>query len=258
MEGLGARMASGLAASLGPVRDALGRRRAPRSGGKRAWRRRFSAIAVAAALSVVSRPSASALDFSRLQTAAAAQGPRAERTVAELRDLLARLQSLDDLMRLDAVNSFVNRRVAFSDDTVVWGQNDYWASPLETFARGQGDCEDYAIAKYFALLASGMPTERLRLVYVRAIVSGGFGRPGLVQPHMVLAYYVDNGADPIILDNPVPDIRPASRRADLTPVFSFNSAGLWNGTGGPSVGDPLARLSRWREVMRKARLEGFE
>jgi hypothetical protein len=43
----------------------------------------------------------------------------------------------------------------------------------------------------------------------------------------------------------------------LQPVFSFNSEGLWQGVGGQSAGDPLARLSRWREVLAKARAEGF-
>ena len=47
------------------------------------------------------------------------------------------------------------------------------------------------------------------------------------------------------------------RRPDLTPVFSFNSEGLWQGVGGPVVGDAQARLSRWREVLAKAHAEGF-
>jgi hypothetical protein len=41
-------------------------------------------------------------------------------------------------------------------------------------------------------------------------------------------------------------------------VFSFNSDGLWQGTSAQSAGDPVARLSRWREVLAKARSEGFQ
>ena len=48
------------------------------------------------------------------------------------------------------------------------------------------------------------------------------------------------------------------KRPDLTPVFSFNSEGLWQGTGSTSAGDPVSRLSRWREVIAKARAEGFQ
>jgi hypothetical protein len=84
---------------------------------------------------------------------------------------------------------------------------------------------------------------------------GGAGGPS--QAHMVLAYYAQANAEPLILDNLVTEIRPASRRPDLTPVFSFNSEGLWQGNGGPRMGDAVERLSRWREVMRKARAEGF-
>ena len=156
------------------------------------------------------------------------------------------------------LNQFFNQRVQFVEDAPLWGQPDYWASPAETLAKGQGDCEDYAIAKYFALVSAGVPVHRLRLVYVRATL-GGTGAPGsgIVQAHMVLAYYPTPSADPMILDNLVSELMPASKRPDLAPVFSFNGEGLWQGTQGASAGDPVARLSRWREVLAKARAEGF-
>ena len=139
----------------------------------------------------------------------------------------------------------------YRDDREIWGQVDYWASPLESLARGQADCEDYAIAKYFSLLASGVPGVKMRLVYVRAQLAGS------IQAHMVLAYYPQPDAEPLILDNLITDIRPASRRPDLAPVFSFNAEGLWQGVTGASAGDPVARLSRWREVLAKAKAEGW-
>jgi predicted transglutaminase-like cysteine proteinase len=191
-----------------------------------------------------------AFDAARMQRAAERLGPRA---MAALPALQALLQpgSADDETQLDAVNAFFNRRIVFREDAQVWGQVDYWASPLELLDKGQGDCEDYAIAKYFSLLAQGMPVQRLRLVYVRAQIGGDS------QAHMVLAYYREPNAEPLILDNLVGSVRPASRRPDLTPVFSFNSEGLWQGTGAQSAGDPQARLSRWREVLAKAKAEGF-
>jgi predicted transglutaminase-like cysteine proteinase len=190
-----------------------------------------------------------AYDSARMQRAAERQGPRA---VAALPALQALLQpATDDEAQLAAVNGFFNRRIVFRDDLQVWGQVDHWASPLETLDKGEGDCEDYAIAKYFSLLALGVPVQRLRLVYVRAQIAGDS------VAHMVLAYYAQPGAEPMILDNLVGSVRPASRRPDLTPVFSFNSEGLWNGVGSQSAGDAQARLSRWREVMAKAKAEGF-
>ena len=182
-------------------------------------------------------------------------GASAVSGVRALQPLLAAAVDQDDLQRLATVNEFFNRRVVFTADSEAWGQPDYWASPLETLGKGRGDCEDYVIAKYFSLMAAGVPQAKLRLVYVRAIV-GGPG--GAVQAHMVLAYYSAPGAEPLILDNLIGEIRPASRRPDLEPVFSFNSEGLWQGTGAQSAGDPVARLSRWREVLAKARAEGFQ
>lgn len=221
-----------------------------------AWRLLLPlALAFALAFGLLGR--SQAWDADRMRAAAAALGPRADVGVRDLQSLLVRLQRDDDAARLDAVNGFFNRQVAFADDVQVWKQVDYWASPVETLSKGEGDCEDFAIAKYFALVALGVPVANLRLVYVRAMLAASALVPARPQAHMVLAYYADPSDDPMILDNLVPDIRRASRRPDLTPVFSFNSDGLWQGAGSESAGDPQARISRWRDVMRKARAEGF-
>lgn len=195
-----------------------------------------------------------AWDAERMLAAAQHLGPRAVAGVRALQPVLAAALELDEAGQLQAVNQFFNRRIAFRDDSEVWGQVDYWASPLEALDKGAGDCEDYAIAKYFSLLALGVPTARLRLVYVRAQL-GGVGGP--TQAHMVLAYYAQPAAEPLILDNLISELRPASRRPDLEPVFSFNSEGLWQGTGATSAGNPVARLARWPAVLAKARAEGF-
>lgn len=197
-----------------------------------------------------------AWDVDRTLAAAAKMGPRAVAGARALQGVHADLQSVDELNKLRGVNEFFNRRVLFRDDLEVWGQTDYWASPLEMLDKGAGDCEDYAIAKYFSLLGLGVPVSKLRMVYVRAQL-GGVGGPS--QAHMVLAYYESANAEPLILDNLVSEVRPASRRPDLSPVFSFNSEGLWQGVGPQTAtGDPVARLSRWRDLLAKAKAEGFQ
>lgn len=196
-----------------------------------------------------------AWDAERMMAAAKRLSPRAQAGVQALQPVLTEAMGQDETTRIQTINQFFNRRVAFRDDIEAWGQNDYWASPLEMLDKGQADCEDYAIAKYFSLLALGMPTAKLRLVYVRAQIGGP---QGVMQAHMVLAYYAAPGAEPMILDNLITEVRPASRRPDLVPVFSFNSEGLWQGVGPQAAGDPSARLSRWREVLVKARAEGFQ
>ncbi|WP_331176466.1 transglutaminase-like cysteine peptidase [Roseateles sp.] len=194
---------------------------------------------------------AAAYDAARVLDAAALRGPRVVEQAQALVQQIEHSGTQEELQRLREINDFFNRRLAFRDDAVTWGVPDYWASPLESLEKRAGDCEDYAIAKYFSLTAAGVPTARLRLVYVRARLAGQS------LAHMVLAYYAQPGAEPLILDNLRPEVLPASQRADLTPVFSFNTEGLWQGTGQVTAGDPLARLSLWRELVAKVRAEGF-
>ncbi|WP_298831218.1 transglutaminase-like cysteine peptidase [uncultured Piscinibacter sp.] len=217
------------------------------------WPRRMGVLAAAALMLVCA--TSLAWDRDLMSRAAQRAGPRAAAAVDALQPLLAGATGKDAAALLAVVNDFYNRPVVFTDDVAAWGVDDHWASPLETLEKGQGDCEDYAIAKYFSLMAAGVPAAKLRLVYVRAAI-GGPG--GVVQAHMVLAYYPLPGGEPLILDNLIGEVRPASRRSDLTPVFSFNSEGLWQGAAGAPAGDPMARLSRWREVLAKARAEGFQ
>jgi predicted transglutaminase-like cysteine proteinase len=220
--------------------------------------RRLVGAALALCLALGADREAGAWDGERLVRAAAAVSQRAEQAARSLRDLLTALPARDLRARLTAVNDHFNRTIEFGEDIAVWAREDYWASPIETLSRGMGDCEDYATAKYFSLVAAGVPVASLRLVYVRAMLPATPSQAARSQAHMVLAYYEGRSEDPLILDNLVPQIRRASERADLTPVFSFNSEGLWQGAGMESAGDPMARLSRWRDVVRKARQEGFE
>ena len=60
----------------------------------------------------------------------------------------------------------------------------------------------------------GVQIERLRITYVKSERRN--------QAHMVLAYYEDPTKEPLILDNLTSKILPATKRPDLTPVFSFN------------------------------------
>lgn len=203
-------------------------------------------------LGISLQPRLLAWDANRLVDVAAQRSPGALAGARALQVALAGLTGQAEVAQVTAVNAFVNRRIEYREDPVVWGQVDYWASPLETLEKGMGDCEDFAIAKYFSLTALGVPHRKLRLVYVRAAMGGA------PVPHMVLAYYASPDSDPLVLDVLVPEVRPASGRTDLTPVFSFNAEGIWEGVGLSTVrGNPTERLSRWGDVLRKARAEGF-
>ena len=192
-----------------------------------------------------------AWESQRLLGAAQKMGPATLVQAQAMVQMIADAANEPDNARLKTVNAFFNRRIEYRDDRDVWGVPDYWATPLESLGKGAGDCEDYAIAKYLALIAAGTPPARMRLVYVRADLGGS------AVAHMVLAYYAEPNGEPVILDNLISEIRPASRRPDLAPVFSFNAEGLWQGVTGASAGDPVARLSRWRDLLAKVRAEGW-
>ncbi len=185
-------------------------------------------------------------------------GGRGAQVLQEWREQMNALRRAGEEDQVRRVNEFVNRRVMFEDDITIWGQKDYWATPLESLGRGAGDCEDFAIAKYISLRILGIDNDKLRMTYVKARIGGP--RSTVSEAHMVLGYYPTPDAEPLILDNLIGDIRPASARTDLTPVFGFNSEGIWTGVGPGAnpAGSATARLSRWRDVIARLQAEGFE
>lgn len=176
-------------------------------------------------------------------------------SVAAWRDVLSQTAGQPDAVKLRRVNDFFNRRIRFGDDSDIWGKPDYWATPLETLGRAQGDCEDFAIAKYVTLKLLGVAPEKLRLTYVKARIGGP--QSTVVQAHMVLSYYPAPDDEPLVLDNLISDIRPASRRPDLITIFGFNAEGLWVGGVAPR-GNASQRLSKWQAVLVRMREEGIE
>jgi predicted transglutaminase-like cysteine proteinase len=139
-----------------------------------------------------------------------------QRLVRDTRPLVTP-DSKGDATALKRTNGFFNQ-MPYVNDIRHWGVEDYWATPVEFLGSFAGDCEDYSIAKFLTLKDLGIPLDKLRITYVRAITIG--------EPHMVLAYYPTPDAEPFILDNLIGDIKPASQRTDLEPVYSFNEQRL--------------------------------
>lgn len=168
-------------------------------------------------------------------------GLEAKNRLLHWQDVLASVDT-DAIARLNRVNRFFNA-VQFIDDIDHWKKTDYWATPVEFLATNGGDCEDFSIAKYLTLIALGVPEQQLRITYVKAL--------NLNQAHMVLTYFSTPDAEPLVLDNLIDDIRPASERTDLLPVYSFNGSDLWlakERSQGQLVGKS-DRLSMWNDVM---------
>jgi len=192
-------------------------------------------------------------DFSLIsRRAQALYGPLGEgqQRINDWQYLLASQKQIGELEQLNVVNRFFNKQLRYVEDIDLWHEVDYWETPIEALWKGAGDCEDYAIAKYFSLRHLGVASEKLRITYVKALTQN--------RAHMVLTYYSSPEAEPLVLDSLIDAIKPASQRKDLLPVYSFNAEGLWlPGTkGNKKVGD-TKRLSRWQDVLKKMQAEGF-
>lgn len=148
---------------------------------------------------------------------------------------------IDENNQLKRVNEFFNL-LHFTDDIKLWGVSNYWATPIEFLGANAGDCEDFAIAKYFTLLELGIPDKKMRITMVKAV--------RLNQYHMVVAYYPTPGSVPLILDNINGKIKPATERKDLIPVYSFNGKQLWlNKKKNQGVlAGKSQRLKRWADL----------
>jgi predicted transglutaminase-like cysteine proteinase len=153
--------------------------------------------------------------------------------------------SSTDRQKLEKVNNFFNGNVAFVDDIDIYGVEDYWATPIEFLATGAGDCEDFAIAKFFTLKTMGVGESKLNITYVKALSYN--------IHHMVLTYYPEPGAEPLVLDNLVESINPAGKRPDLLPIFSFNGTGLWlaKERGRGKFAGSSSRLKAWRGLLQR-------
>ena len=148
------------------------------------------------------------------------------------------------LNKIKNVNDFFNK-ILYKTDLSTWGVKDYWATPFEFMGIGAGDCEDYAIAKYFSLIKLGIPDEKLRITYV----SYKKANSKFEQAHMVLTYYHKVGVEPVVLDNINKTLQVASKRPDLVPVYSFNASGLWQAKtkGEARVGNN--ELKSWKDLI---------
>lgn len=193
------------------------------------------------------------IDSEKLQKLAASRyGAKGARAIDNWLGLLRQPPGPTERDTLNRVNAFWNQSLLSGEDQAIWGQPDYWATPLESLGKGAGDCEDYVIGKYFSLIKMGVPAEKLRFIYVRARIGGPSSSTSVA--HMVLGYYEDPNAVPLVLDSLISTILPATQRRDLTPVFSFNAEAVYV-DGKPAA--PADRISRWRDLLQRMAREGI-
>lgn len=132
-------------------------------------------------------------------------------------DIAASARGLQGLERLRAVNVAVNKAIKFRSDSSNWGTADYWASAAETFRRGAGDCEDYAIAKMQVLRALGVPADDMFLVVGDDLA--------VSSAHAVLL--VRSGGTYWVLNNLQDEVRQDAEYRAFRPIITLSNAGRW-------------------------------
>ncbi len=133
----------------------------------------------------------------------------------EWKAFLAEQQGKDRRAQVDAVNAYMNRQPYLTDPR-NYGISDYWATPVQFFSR-DGDCEDYAIAKFLSLRALGFGNDMLRIVVLQDL--------NLRVGHAILVVYL--GGEPLILDNQIRRVVEANRIHHYKPIYSINEQHLW-------------------------------
>jgi len=117
--------------------------------------------------------------------------------------------------RIEHVNQVLNA-IPYMPATQNWGSPAYWETPFEFLARG-GQCQDYAISKYLALAASGVPDSAMRVAVVHDRQTN--------QDHAILIVTVD-GHD-LVLDNMTPAVDPLESVTRYRAYYAINNSGWW-------------------------------
>ena len=176
-------------------------------------------------------------------------GVKAKERIVDLTKLLNKINRKTEMEKLEAINNFFNK-INFKTDPEVWKEKDYWATRTEFLSVADGDCEDYAIAKYFSLRQLGISSEKIFLTYVKAL------KPR--QAHMVMTYFESPKKPPLILDNLNPKILAATQRRDLHPIFNFNGEKIYRAKQrglGRVIPSGKVNLSKWTNLILKIKKE---
>jgi len=117
------------------------------------------------------------------------------------------------IQQIEEVNIWANSQLSYRKDG-----SDQWLSPAQSLARGRGDCEDYAILKYYILKSLGFTEAQLYMIVANDLV--------VRTEHAVLLINVDG--QEYVLDNFTDNvISPAAALSVLNPEFAYSGSKSW-------------------------------
>ena len=146
---------------------------------------------------------------------------------------VAGLAARDERSRIEAVNTYVNARIAFTSDSRLFGVADRWSSANDTLARGRGDCEDFALAKLAMLRRAGFADRNLYFVLLKDVARRA--------DHAVLV--VRSEGRFLVLDNGTDRVRDSSELVDYKPVLTFTAGQRFTHGYRRSLGPPVVLAS---------------
>jgi predicted transglutaminase-like cysteine proteinase len=123
---------------------------------------------------------------------------------------VASLKGKSETEQLDRINRYVNRHPYVPDI------QDYWETPGEFF-EFNGDCEDYAIAKYYSLRLAGWPPEKVRIVVLQDL--------NLNVGHAVTVVYLDDKV--VMMDNQIQQVVDVNTVRHYRAFYSINEEHWW-------------------------------
>jgi len=139
-------------------------------------------------------------------------------------DFIAKTKNPDRLAMIKKTNETFNS-MTYVPDQKNWGVPDLWNTPVQftqnpdyiVSGRVSGDCEDHAIAKYYALQRLGFTQDELRILVVKDLNLG--------VGHCILG--VIYGGQCLILDNQIKSVWPANQIQHYKPIYAINETHWW-------------------------------
>lgn len=194
------------------------------------------------ALPAQSAPSHQVISQKEINSANKKYGVLAARRMQALLSLISENSARPERLKINLVNDFFSK-VTYTEDQQVWGVSDFWSTPAELLAKDKGDAEDFAIAKYFTLIAMGVDEKKLYFSYVTAT--------RIKRSHMVLTYFRTPTSEPLVLDSLTDRVLKASVRSDLIPIYSFNAKDLRDSTQASAKQGFESSMHQWGKMINR-------
>jgi predicted transglutaminase-like cysteine proteinase len=157
------------------------------------------------------------------------------------------LKNDSEFIQLTKVNIYLNHKLKYQSDKILNNKSDYWATPKEFLTIGSGDCEDYAIIKYFTLLKLGFEKDKLFITLVYDTYSK--------RNHMVLSYFEDSNKPPLILDSLSYEVLDLNKRADLKVSAFINTNGVYRLSKTKKLKKTKQISNKFKELLKRVQKE---